>query len=109
MLSMCRPARGCHSVCTLRAGQKVSPWHDVSLHNPDGTLNFVCEIPKDTMAKMEVATVRSAAFLSPPSSALGRLSDASTSVTYVGVNTVMGQVSRVDAKIVGLLCRWVVS
>ena len=53
-------------MCTLRAGQKVSPWHDVSLHNPDGTLNFVCEIPKDTMAKMEVATVRSATFLSPP-------------------------------------------
>ena len=35
----------------------MSPWHDVSLRNPDGTLNFVCEIPKDTMAKMEVATV----------------------------------------------------
>ncbi len=29
----------------------------MSLRNPDGSLNFVCEIPKDTMAKMEVATV----------------------------------------------------
>jgi len=36
----------------------VSPWHDVALRNTDGTVNFVCEIPKDTMAKMEVATVR---------------------------------------------------
>ena len=35
----------------------MSPWHDVSLRNTDGTVNFVCEIPKDTMAKMEVATV----------------------------------------------------
>ncbi len=35
----------------------MSPWHDVSLWNTDGTVNFVCEIPKDTMAKMEVATV----------------------------------------------------
>ena len=35
----------------------MSPWHDVSLRNTDGTVNFVCEIPKDTKAKMEVATV----------------------------------------------------
>jgi hypothetical protein len=35
----------------------VSPWHDVALRNDDGTLNFVCEIPKDTWAKFEVATV----------------------------------------------------
>ncbi|EIE26764.1 inorganic pyrophosphatase, partial [Coccomyxa subellipsoidea C-169] len=34
----------------------VSPWHDVALRNEDGTLNFVCEIPKDTSAKFEVAT-----------------------------------------------------
>jgi len=37
-------------------GKKVSPWHDIPLYNDDGTLNFVCEIPKETQAKMEVAT-----------------------------------------------------
>ena len=37
----------------------MSTWHDVPLRNEDGTLNFVCEIPKDTSAKMEVATVSS--------------------------------------------------
>lgn len=36
----------------------MSPWHDVALRNGDGTLNFVCEIPKDTSAKFEVATVQ---------------------------------------------------
>ena len=35
----------------------MSSWHDIPLRNEDGTLNFVCEIPKDTAAKMEVATV----------------------------------------------------
>ncbi len=35
----------------------MSPWHDVALRNEDGTLNFVCEIPKDTSAKFELATV----------------------------------------------------
>ncbi|CAE7910560.1 PPA6 [Symbiodinium sp. KB8] len=34
----------------------ISPWHDVPLHNEDGTLNFICEIPKWTRAKFEVAT-----------------------------------------------------
>lgn len=38
-------------------GADVSPWHDVALRNEDGTLNFVCEIAKDTSAKFEVATV----------------------------------------------------
>jgi len=38
-------------------GDKViSPWHDVPLYNDDGTLNAIIEIPKETMAKMEVAT-----------------------------------------------------
>jgi len=37
-------------------GKPVSPWHGVPLHNPDGTCNFICEIPKETKAKMEVAT-----------------------------------------------------
>jgi hypothetical protein len=54
-----------NTLCTLVtssihtiAGQPVSAWHDVPLHNEDGTLNFICEIPKHTAAKMEVATVR---------------------------------------------------
>merc|ERR1712118_508513 len=33
-----------------------SPWHDIPLKNADGTVNFICEIPKETSAKMEVAT-----------------------------------------------------
>ena len=39
------------------AGQDVSPWHDVPLEAGAGTYNFICEIPKETSAKMEVATV----------------------------------------------------
>lgn len=38
-------------------GTILSPWHDVTLYNKDGTVNFICEIPKETSAKMEVATV----------------------------------------------------
>ena len=34
----------------------ISPWHDVPLRNEDGTLNFICEIPKWTRAKFELAT-----------------------------------------------------
>ncbi len=45
-----RPAR-------VGAGEDVSPWHDIPLHGENGTFNFVCEIPKETAAKMEVATV----------------------------------------------------
>merc|ERR1711968_344457 len=30
--------------------------HDIPLKNADGTVNFICEIPKETSAKMEVAT-----------------------------------------------------
>ena len=40
-------------------GADISPWHDIALFNEDGTLNFFCEIPMDTTAKYEVATVRS--------------------------------------------------
>ena len=39
-------------------GQKVSAWHDVPLFAEDGILNIVVEIPKETAAKMEAATVR---------------------------------------------------
>lgn len=35
---------------------QVSPWHDIPLHAGDGLYNFVVEIPKETSAKMEVAT-----------------------------------------------------
>ena len=42
----------------MTEGGKVgSFWHDVPLDNGDGSVNFVCEIPKETRAKMEVATV----------------------------------------------------
>jgi len=37
-------------------GQRLSPWHDVPLKNPDGSYNFVCEIPKWTRKKFEIAT-----------------------------------------------------
>ena len=37
-------------------GAPISTWHDIPLANPDGTLNFVCEIPSESSAKMEVST-----------------------------------------------------
>ena len=39
-------------------GKSVSAWHDIPLWAEDGLLNFICEIPKESSAKMEVATVR---------------------------------------------------
>ncbi|XP_010527173.1 PREDICTED: soluble inorganic pyrophosphatase 6, chloroplastic-like [Tarenaya hassleriana] len=38
------------------SGKKVSPWHDIPLHLGDGVFNFIVEIPKESSAKMEVAT-----------------------------------------------------
>ncbi|XP_073000053.1 soluble inorganic pyrophosphatase 6, chloroplastic [Typha latifolia] len=38
------------------SGKKISPWHDVPLQLGDGVFNFVVEIPKESSAKMEVAT-----------------------------------------------------
>lgn len=38
------------------SGKKVSPWHDIPLQLGDGIFNFVVEIPKESSAKMEVAT-----------------------------------------------------
>eukprot|EP01100_Stratorugosa_tubuloviscum_P008566 TRINITY_DN3570_c0_g1_i1.p1 TRINITY_DN3570_c0_g1~~TRINITY_DN3570_c0_g1_i1.p1 ORF type:complete len:274 (-),score=111.78 TRINITY_DN3570_c0_g1_i1:4-825(-) len=35
--------------------KKISFWHDIPLFNNDTTLNFICEIPKGTNAKMEMA------------------------------------------------------
>ncbi|KAK1359155.1 Inorganic diphosphatase [Heracleum sosnowskyi] len=39
-----------------KSGRKVSPWHDIPLHVGDGVFNFIVEIPKESSAKMEVAT-----------------------------------------------------
>ncbi|TMW58177.1 hypothetical protein Poli38472_011765 [Pythium oligandrum] len=43
---------------TGRNGERVqiSPWHDIPLYNADGSVNFICEIPKWTRKKMEIAT-----------------------------------------------------
>eukprot|EP00199_Chlamydomonas_sp_CCMP681_P006806 CAMPEP_0119105422 /NCGR_PEP_ID=MMETSP1180-20130426/3377_1 /TAXON_ID=3052 ORGANISM="Chlamydomonas cf sp, Strain CCMP681" /NCGR_SAMPLE_ID=MMETSP1180 /ASSEMBLY_ACC=CAM_ASM_000741 /LENGTH=278 /DNA_ID=CAMNT_0007090463 /DNA_START=44 /DNA_END=880 /DNA_ORIENTATION=+ len=41
----------------FNAGAKlVSPWHEVPLYAEDGNLHYINEIPKETSAKMEVAT-----------------------------------------------------
>lgn len=44
----------------------ISPWHDISLRNADGTLNFVCEIPKWSRAKYEIAVGACTCPLPPP-------------------------------------------
>lgn len=36
--------------------KQVSPWHDIPLRNADMSFNFICEIPKWTRAKFELAT-----------------------------------------------------
>lgn len=36
--------------------QQISCWHDIPYKNSDGSYNFVCEIPKWTRAKFEIAT-----------------------------------------------------
>ena len=46
-----------HRLFMTQQGHVASYWHDIPLDNGDGTVNFVCEIPKETKAKMEVATV----------------------------------------------------
>ncbi|KAG7977316.1 hypothetical protein I3843_05G025800 [Carya illinoinensis] len=38
------------------SGKKISPWHDIPLHLGNGVFNFIVEIPKESSAKMEVAT-----------------------------------------------------
>lgn len=35
----------------------ISCWHEIPLWAGEGELHFICEIPKETSAKMEVATV----------------------------------------------------
>ena len=39
-------------------GKTISPWHDIPLKSASGKYNFVCEIPKESAAKMECAIVR---------------------------------------------------
>lgn len=39
------------------AAKTISPWHEIPLYAEDGNLHYICEIPKETSAKMEVATV----------------------------------------------------
>eukprot|EP00270_Netrium_digitus_P002636 TRINITY_DN129_c0_g1_i1.p1 TRINITY_DN129_c0_g1~~TRINITY_DN129_c0_g1_i1.p1 ORF type:complete len:361 (-),score=99.15 TRINITY_DN129_c0_g1_i1:204-1136(-) len=41
---------------TDASGSTISPWHDIPLEAGDGLLNFICEIPKESSAKFEVAT-----------------------------------------------------
>ena len=53
----CLATASSHVDRVLGAGADISPWHDIPLQAKDGTYNFVCEIPKETSAKMEVATV----------------------------------------------------
>ena len=51
----------------FKDGEKViSPWHDVSLYNDDGTLNAIIEIPKETMAKVRIDGARSLVMLTKP-------------------------------------------
>ncbi|XP_075520793.1 soluble inorganic pyrophosphatase 6, chloroplastic [Primulina tabacum] len=38
------------------SGKKISPWHDIPLQLGDGVFNFIVEIPKESSAKMEIAT-----------------------------------------------------
>jgi len=37
-------------------GDRLSPWHDIPLKNSDVSYNFICEIPKWTRKKYEIAT-----------------------------------------------------
>lgn len=36
--------------------EQCSPWHDIPLHNSNGTYNFICEIPKWSRKKYEIST-----------------------------------------------------
>lgn len=46
-----------YRVFVQESGQPVSVWHDIPLYTDDGLLNMVVEIPKESSAKMEAATV----------------------------------------------------
>ena len=38
----------------IKSNNYISPWHDIPLYNNDNSINFICEIPKWTRAKMEI-------------------------------------------------------
>jgi hypothetical protein len=42
----------------LPTDKVISCWHEIPLWAGEEELHFICEIPKETSAKMEVATVR---------------------------------------------------
>jgi len=37
-------------------GKPISPWHDIPAYSSDDQVNFICEIPKYGLAKMECST-----------------------------------------------------
>ncbi|KAG2497842.1 hypothetical protein HYH03_004109 [Edaphochlamys debaryana] len=39
-----------------QGGKEISCWHEIPLYAGDGCVHYICEIPKETSAKMEVAT-----------------------------------------------------
>lgn len=39
-----------------QGAKQVSPWHEIPLFAGEGLVHYVCEIPRETSAKMEVAT-----------------------------------------------------
>jgi hypothetical protein len=41
----------------MPAGKDISTWHDIPLYLDSGLVSFICEIPKETSAKLECATV----------------------------------------------------
>eukprot|EP00878_Enallax_costatus_P030625 GHUV01033380.1.p2 GENE.GHUV01033380.1~~GHUV01033380.1.p2 ORF type:complete len:119 (-),score=29.89 GHUV01033380.1:691-1047(-) len=49
-------------ICTAcgPADKTISCWHEIPLWAGEEELHFICEIPKETAAKMEVATVSGA-------------------------------------------------
>lgn len=55
-------SEGAHGTSSYRvralakSGTELSLWHDVPLFGADGCVHFVCEIPRNTRAKYEIAT-----------------------------------------------------
>lgn len=47
----------CTCVVCVWPDKVISCWHEIPLWASEEELHFVCEIPKETSAKMEVATV----------------------------------------------------
>jgi inorganic pyrophosphatase len=45
-----------YNIFFKRNNKLISPWHDIPLYNKNKSLNFICEIPKWTRAKMEINT-----------------------------------------------------